>query len=207
MADTKREIERKYESDDGGLPDLTRVPGVATVLDKGVTHLDATYHDTTDERLAASLVTLRRRTGGSDAGWHLKFPVAPGVRDEIRAPLSDTLPDELAALVRSRVRDGELLPVVRLRSDRDVRHLVGLKAQGRGIPRPEMKVASGGNVVGEVTSGTFSPTLRIGIGLALVKSIAEGHGGTAEARSDGLDRGSEFIVRLPVNRSGLDSES
>ncbi|MFI1416426.1 CHAD domain-containing protein [Streptomyces sp. NPDC020731] len=129
MADTKREIERKYESDDGGLPDLTRVPGVATVLDRGIAHLDATYHDTADERLAASSVTLRRRTGGSDAGWHLKFPVAPGVRDEIHAPLSDTLPDELAALVRSRVRDRELLPVVRLRSDRDVRHLVD--ADGR----------------------------------------------------------------------------
>jgi CHAD domain-containing protein len=124
MADTKREIERKYESEDSGLPDLTGVAGVAAVLDKGVAHLDATYYDTADERLAASSVTLRRRTGGSDAGWHLKFPVAPGVRDEIHAPLSDTLPGDLAGLVRSRVRHGELLPVVRLRSDRDVRHLV-----------------------------------------------------------------------------------
>ncbi|MFJ4078089.1 CHAD domain-containing protein [Streptomyces iakyrus] len=124
MADSKREIERKYESADAGLPDLTGVTGVAAVVDKGVAHLDATYYDTGDERLAASSVTLRRRTGGSDAGWHLKFPVAPGVRDEIHAPLSDTLPDDLAALVRSRVRDGELLPLVRLRSDRDVRHLL-----------------------------------------------------------------------------------
>ncbi|MFJ8465180.1 CYTH and CHAD domain-containing protein [Streptomyces swartbergensis] len=129
MADTKREIERKYESEDSGLPDLTGVAGVAAVLDKGVAHLDATYYDTADERLAASSITLRRRTGGSDAGWHLKFPVAPGVRDEIHAPLSDTLPGDLAGLVRSRVRDGELLPVVRLRSDRDVRHLVD--ADGR----------------------------------------------------------------------------
>jgi aminomethyltransferase len=54
------------------------------------------------------------------------------------------------------------------RASGDVRHLVGLKAQGRGIPRPEMNVVSDGNVVGEVTSGTFSPTLRTGIGLALV---------------------------------------
>ncbi|MFF5366221.1 CHAD domain-containing protein [Streptomyces sp. NPDC013187] len=123
MAETKREIERKYESDEGGLPDLTGVAGVADVVNKGVAHLDATYHDTVDERLAASSVTLRRRTGGSDAGWHLKFPIAPDVRDEIRAPLTDTLPEDLAALVRSRVRDSELLPVVRLRSDRDVRHL------------------------------------------------------------------------------------
>ncbi len=129
MAETKREIERKYESDESRLPDLTGVTGVAAVVHRGVVHLDATYYDTADERLAASSVTLRRRTGGSDAGWHLKFPVAPGVRDEIHAPLSDTLPDDLAGLVRSRVRDGELLPVVRLRSDRDVRHLVD--ADGR----------------------------------------------------------------------------
>lgn len=129
MAETKREIERKYESDESGLPDLTGAGGIAAVVDKGVVHLDATYYDTGDERLAASSVTLRRRTGGSDAGWHLKFPIAPDVRDEIRAPLSDTLPDELAALVRSRVRDSELLPVVRLRSARDVRHL--LDADGR----------------------------------------------------------------------------
>ncbi|WP_030934309.1 CYTH and CHAD domain-containing protein [Streptomyces sp. NRRL S-646] len=124
MADTKREIERKYESDDSGLPDLTGVAGVDAVVDKGVAHLDATYYDTSDERLAASAITLRRRTGGADAGWHLKFPVAPGVRDEIQAPLSDTVPRSLAGLVRSRVRDAELLPVVRLRSDRDVRDLV-----------------------------------------------------------------------------------
>ncbi|MEV6499238.1 CYTH and CHAD domain-containing protein [Streptomyces prunicolor] len=124
MADTKREIERKYESDESGLPDLTGVAGVQAVVDKGVAHLDAVYYDTADERLAAAALTLRRRTGGSDAGWHLKVPVAPGVRDEIREPLSDTVPDSLAALVRSRVREAELRPLVRLRSDRDVRHLV-----------------------------------------------------------------------------------
>ncbi|WP_324785618.1 CYTH and CHAD domain-containing protein [Streptomyces sp. H51] len=124
MADTKREIERKYESDDSGLPDLTGVAGVAAVIDKGVVSLDATYYDTADERLAAASITLRRRTGGSDAGWHLKLPVAPGVRDEIRAPLSDTVPPGHLGLVRSRTRDAELIPVVRLRSHRDVRHLV-----------------------------------------------------------------------------------
>ncbi|WP_329249724.1 CYTH and CHAD domain-containing protein [Streptomyces sp. NBC_01478] len=125
MADTQREIERKYESDESGLPDLTGVAGVEAVIDKGVAHLDAVYYDTADERLAAASLTLRRRTGGSDAGWHLKVPVAPGVRDEIREPLSDTVPRTLAGLVRARVREAELLPVVRLRSDRDIRHLVG----------------------------------------------------------------------------------
>ncbi|WP_309050383.1 CYTH and CHAD domain-containing protein [Streptomyces sp.] len=126
MAETKRETERKYEADDTTtLPDLTRVPGVARVTDEGVMELDAVYYDTPDLRLAADGLTLRRRTGGRDAGWHLKFPVAPGVRDEIRAPLSDTLPPDLAALLRSRVRDTEVVPVVRLRSSRAVRHLLG----------------------------------------------------------------------------------
>ncbi|MFH9722126.1 CHAD domain-containing protein [Streptomyces sp. NPDC017254] len=124
MADTKREIERKYEATSRtGLPDLTRAAGVASVTDVGVTELDAVYYDTPDLRLAADALTLRRRTGGEDAGWHLKFPVASGIRDEIRAPLSDTLPRSLAGLLRSRVRDGEVVPVVRLRSARDVRHL------------------------------------------------------------------------------------
>ncbi|MFF8604694.1 CHAD domain-containing protein [Streptomyces sp. NPDC015346] len=125
MAETKREIERKYEAgDETELPDLTRVRGVCEVLDRGVAELDAVYYDTPGLRLAADSLTLRRRTGGEDAGWHLKFPVATGIRDEIRAPLSDTLPRSLAGLLRSRVHDEPVVPVVRLRSARDVRHLV-----------------------------------------------------------------------------------
>ena len=36
--------------------------------------LDAVYHDTEDPRLAQIEVTLRRRSGGHDAGWHLTLP-------------------------------------------------------------------------------------------------------------------------------------
>lgn len=125
MADTKREIERKYEATpDTRLPDLTGVAGVSAVLDQGVAELDAVYHDTADLRLAAASITLRRRTGGADAGWHLKLPVAPGVRDEISAPLSDEIPRTLEGLVRARIRGGELVPVMRLFSSREVRHLL-----------------------------------------------------------------------------------
>jgi aminomethyltransferase len=53
------------------------------------------------------------------------------------------------------------------------RLLWGLRASGRGIPRPGMAVLGpDGARVGEVTSGTFSPTLRTGIGLALIDSAA-----------------------------------
>ncbi|MFD5270762.1 CHAD domain-containing protein [Streptomyces sp. NPDC058335] len=154
MAETKREIERKYESDDSGLPDLTGVAGVAAVLDKGVAELDATYYDTADARLSAASVTLRRRTGGSDAGWHLKFPVAPGVRDELRAPLSDTLPRALAGLIRSHVRDAEVAPVVRLRSARDVRDLVD--AEGRLLAEVSVDAVRADRLTGDGGSAQWT---------------------------------------------------
>ena len=158
MVDSKREIERKYEADGhtdlSDLPDLTQVPGVSAVIDRGVAELDATYYDTADQRLAAASLTLRRRTGGHDAGWHLKLPVSDGVRDEIHAPLSDTVPHALTGLVRSRVRDAELVPVVRLRSSRDVRHLVdgtgGLLAEV-SVDRVRAERLSGGDGTAEWT--------------------------------------------------------
>ncbi|MFJ9851711.1 CHAD domain-containing protein [Streptomyces sp. NPDC101150] len=124
MADTVREIERKYEAtDETQLPDLTAADRVAAVAERGVAELDATYYDTVDQRLASAGITLRRRTGGEDAGWHLKLPVALGVRDEVRTPLSDAPPPELTALVRSRTLGRELAPVIRLRTRRTVRLL------------------------------------------------------------------------------------
>ncbi|MCQ3971667.1 glycine cleavage T C-terminal barrel domain-containing protein, partial [Klebsiella pneumoniae] len=50
--------------------------------------------------------------------------------------------------------------------------LVGLVATGRAIPRPHMGISLVPDVLlGEVTSGTFSPTLKKGIALALVASV------------------------------------
>ncbi|MFB7464393.1 CHAD domain-containing protein [Streptomyces sp. NPDC056224] len=139
MADTKREIERKFEFSQPkaarrGVPDLTGTAAIAAVSEQGTVELDAVYYDTHDQRLAADGLTLRRRTGGADAGWHLKLPVSPGVRDEIAAPLGDTVPRPLAALLRSRVRGAALEPQVRLLSSRRVSHLL----DAAGAPLAEL---------------------------------------------------------------------
>ncbi|MET7680506.1 CYTH and CHAD domain-containing protein [Streptomyces sp. NPDC005423] len=129
MTESKRETERKYEvpaaDGTGWLPDLTGVAGIESVVDQGIEELDAVYYDTDDLRLAGASATLRRRTGGSDAGWHLKLPLTADSREEVRAPLSGTVPDALRDLALSRSRGAELKPVVRIRASRGVRRLVG----------------------------------------------------------------------------------
>jgi aminomethyltransferase len=62
------------------------------------------------------------------------------------------------------------------REDGPARVLRGIRSTDRGIPRSGMSVTRpDGTGVGVVTSGTFSPTLRVGIGLALLDaSVAEG---------------------------------
>jgi aminomethyltransferase len=72
--------------------------------------------------------------------------------------------------------------------------LRGLVAQGRGIPRPQMEVRLGDRSVGRVTSGTFSPTLRKGIALALLDHQVEDG---AEVSVDVRGRPETFVVTRP----------
>lgn len=53
------------------------------------------------------------------------------------------------------------------------RLLRGLKALGRGVLRADLTVLRGDTPVGVTTSGTFSPTLKVGIALALIDTAAE----------------------------------
>ncbi len=126
----QQQIEREIKLDVGDdfvLPGLVGTDGVALV-DEPVTHeLAATYFDTLDLRLLSRSVTLRRRTGGTDAGWHLKLPEAPGVRTELSAPIGPgeaaDPPEQLLQLVRGLVRRRALRPVLLLQTRRQVRVL------------------------------------------------------------------------------------
>ena len=77
--------------------------------------------------------------------------------------------------------------------------LRAIKSLDRGIPRADMEVQKAGGVVGRVTSGTFSPTLKIGIGLALLNpEIAVGDRLSIDVRG----RVSEFeVVKIPFVES------
>ena len=124
--DRYSEVERKFDADPGALlPDLS---GVAAAVSEPVeSQLDATYFDTADTRLARHHITLRRRTGGDDAGWHLKLPAGVDERTEVRLPLgraTHTVPVALAREVRALVRDRPLVPIAVLRTTRIERRLL-----------------------------------------------------------------------------------
>jgi len=128
VAQTYREVESKYDADeDVVLPDLTSVPGVSAAQHPVEHDLVATYFDTADLRLAAARTTLRRRTGGEDAGWHLKLPRADGDRQELRSPLgraTKTVPKALLGPIRAIVRDRALVPVARVSTHRTAYRLL-----------------------------------------------------------------------------------
>ncbi|WP_200812156.1 CYTH and CHAD domain-containing protein [Streptomyces sp. 3213.3] len=158
MTESQRETERKYEApsadDTSWLPDLTGTDGIASVVDQGTADLDAVYYDTDDLRLAATSATLRRRTGGSDAGWHLKLPLSGDSREEVRAPLSEEVPDALRELTLSRTRGAALRPVVRIRSTRGVRQLVG--SDGTALAELSVDAVRAESLVGTGTRAAWT---------------------------------------------------
>jgi CYTH domain len=121
------ETERKYDAEAGfALPDLAGLAGVAAVTGPQTYRLRAVYFDTGDFRLLTAKITLRRRTGGTDAGWHLKLPAGVDSRREVHAPLgrgAGRVPDRLTELVAGWTGGQPLRPIARLATTRRVRRL------------------------------------------------------------------------------------
>jgi len=150
------EIEQKFDVDpDFKLPDFAGVnarlgegAGEVTAAAPVLHLLSATYFDTADGRLVAGKITLRRRIGGADEGWHLKLPGGPqpqadarlpaGVssRVEVHAPLdtaatgddgasAPVVPERLAARVAKVTGGLPLNPIATLDTERTVVTLNG----------------------------------------------------------------------------------
>ena len=121
------EIERRYDADaDTALPDCTSVPGVTGVSEGELRELDARYLDTSDRALAQRGFALRRRTGGPDAGWHVKGPRQGDGRVELGWPLDEDgrMPDAVAETV-AQWTSGELVQIARIENTRTAYHLEG----------------------------------------------------------------------------------
>jgi len=161
------EIEQKFDVDEdferpdfGALRDVLRedVTAGAPVLYR----LSATYFDTPDERLAASKITLRRRTGGTDEGWHLKLPAGQDARREVREPLSAGpadaargVPERLAARVAGVTGGLPIVPIAVLDTERTVVTLTG--QDGRVVAEIADDVVTARRVAGSAGAAAGQP--------------------------------------------------
>ena len=115
------ETEQKYDADaDFVLPELG---GRRAAAPKRI-YLSATYFDTDDLDLIKHKITLRRRVGGDDEGWHLKLPVRKDTRQELHTPLDEgaegSVPARLAAQVKDITAGHTLRPIAILDTERTV---------------------------------------------------------------------------------------
>jgi inorganic triphosphatase YgiF len=124
------ETEQKYDAAaDFVLPDLNGLEGRAKATGRHRYYLSATYFDTEELDLIKNRITLRRRVGGPDEGWHLKLPVRKDTRQEVRTPLSEgdtgSVPAQLAAQVKDIIAGRRLHPIAILDTERTVVTLTG----------------------------------------------------------------------------------
>jgi len=130
MAETRHEeVERKYTvSRDTAVPSLTRLAGIAGTCPARDLDLVATYFDTEELALLEHGVTLRRRVGGTDEGWHLKQPSGPDSKSESRLPLGravHTVPARLRKAVDHLTGGRPLVALARISTHRTEVILVG----------------------------------------------------------------------------------
>lgn len=119
---TQPEIERKYEVPAGAEPVWDDMPRLKVEPEQDVRSLEAAYYDTATGSLAAFGLALRRRRGGPDEGWHLKFR-ADGLKHEVHVPLlrtADRLPAQMRQLISGLLDDQPLEPLAVLRNERQV---------------------------------------------------------------------------------------
>lgn len=121
-----QEVERKFDAvDSTAAPSFEGLSAVGRVERSASSRLEAVYLDTLGLDLAARGITLRRRTGGADAGWHLKLPAESDARTELRLPLEGddepcAVPAELREAVMAITRDRPLTPVARISTHRTI---------------------------------------------------------------------------------------
>lgn len=84
--------------------------------------------------------------------------------------------------------------------------LVGLSMEGRNVPRAGYEVHQDGAKVGEVTSGTFSPTLKKGVALAIVERSVRAEGTELEIIVRGKPQ-TATVTKLPFVRGSVKRHS
>lgn len=144
-----------------------------------------------DELLAETVETMRATTERHEQRVALVVPLTPVCIEGDAGRLRQTFLNLLQNAAKFSDRGKRISVTCTVEHDEAV---VKVADEGRGIPPTLLPRVFDALTQAEQTPQTFG----IGLGLALVKEYVELHGGTVQVRSEGLARGSEFTVRLPL---------
>lgn len=204
---TGLELLRRPENEPG------LIENIHSMMDRQVSHLTRLVNDLLDlSRISRGTIELQRAPLGVRVVIEAAVELAKPLIDQRRHHLivehdggALTVNGDLARLTQvvanvlsnaAKYTDAE--GTIRLRAGaEDGQVVVRVRDSGLGIPTAQLEE------VFEMFTQVREHRARsggggLGIGLALSRRLIELHGGSIEARSNGLGQGSEFIIRLPV---------
>ena len=141
----------------------------------------------------AAVETSRPTLEGKNQKLTLRLPDEPVLLDADHLRLSQILSNLLVNAAKYSHADSQIELACVVEGD-----TLALSVKDEGIGIAPDSLVGIFEIFSQVPGGAGGSDGGLGIGLALVRGLAELHGGTVEARSAGLGRGSEFMVRLPV---------
>jgi CheY-like chemotaxis protein len=144
------------------------------------------------EIVASAVELARSAIEGADHQLEVALPAEPLLLDADATRLAQVFGNLLSNAARYTPRHGQLA----LRAERQGDLLtVSVSDNGVGL-RPE-SLRSIFSMYSQADHGAERRTAGLGIGLALVRGLTERHGGTVHAESEGVGKGSRFVVSLP----------
>ncbi len=198
-----------------GTPDRARLDWALGLMDRQVAQLVRLIEDLLDiSRITLGKLTLRLRRESLreiiDCAVETSRPLIERRRHHFCADLPDApievsadaarLAQVLSNLLNNAAKYSE--PGARIDLRVTTAHgqaVIAVSDTGRGIPIEHL--ARIFDMYAQAHEDADQAVPGLGIGLALVRRLAELHGGSVEAHSDGPGRGSEFVVRIPLAAS------
>ncbi len=205
-----------------GLSDAATLEQARAIMDRQVHHMVRLVDDLMDvARISRNKIELRRELIDLDSiirnaletsrplietGGHqlqVSLPSKPILLNADPVRLAQAFSNLLNNAAKYSERGGQIMMSAERQGDEVV---LSIRDQGIGIRSEELPHIF--DMFVQMDHSTERSQGGLGIGLTLVKRLIEMHGGTVEARSEGLGRGSEFLVRLPfaVTKSLADEQ-
>jgi CheY-like chemotaxis protein/nitrogen-specific signal transduction histidine kinase len=201
-------------------PDSGQVTQLRQVVDRQVDHLTRLVDDLLDvARITSGKVALKKgritlhsvinhaveiSASAMESKQHrleVRAPDTPHVLDADHARLVQSVANLLVNAAKFTPAGGHIV----LRAD-VAGPVATFRVKDNGIGLEPSSLAKIFELFAQTPVPGEAPT-GLGIGLSLAKQFAEMHGGSLQARSEGLGRGSEFVLELPVVLEGEQPES